>query len=497
MAVEVTTAPRIYKLFIDGKFEEASSGSTITRTDPYSGAPLSVYAAGEAADVDRAVAAARRAFDDGPWPRLSPGQRSKILYKMAQGIRAEKRLLAELESKEVGKAISSAEGDIEGTADMIEFCAGIARDLRGDAFDMGENLYAMNMREPIGVVGMIVPWNFPLAILCQKLPWALASGCTAVAKPSELTSATAVEAARIFQEAGLPDGVYNVVTGYGETAGAALSAHPDVDLISFTGSTEVGRKVMHAASVNMKKVLLELGGKSPIVVFADTDLDEAVEAALFASFNMTGQSCLTGSRLLVQESIREPFLARMAKRAKEIRVGNPALRETQLGPLVSEEQFNRVRNYIAIGQQEGATLVIGGERLTGPGYDSGYFYPPTIFDGVKPEMRIAQEEIFGPVVAAIPFKDKEDALRIANSTYYGLGAGIFTQDIDTAFYMARRVRSGTVWVNTYFGIYSELPFGGMRQSGHGRELGRVGIEEFTIVKTVQIHLGPKQKFFAG
>ncbi len=490
-------APTEYQMFIDGAWSAAASGETIAREDPATGQPLSIYPAGGAAEIDRAVAAARRAFDEGPWPRMTPGQRSRILYKMAQGIRAEKAHLAALESREVGKPIASAEGEIEGTADMIEFCAGLARDMRGDSFDMGKDLYAMNMREPIGVVGMIVPWNFPIAILCQKLPWALAVGCTAVAKPSELTSATALEAARIFQEAGLPDGVYNVVTGRGETAGAALTAHRDVDLITFTGSTEVGRKVLQAASGNMKKVLLELGGKSPNIIFEDADLEEAVEAAIFASFYQTGQSCLTGSRLLVQASIYDEFMARLVARAKQVRVGDPTQRETQLGPLVSREQLNRVAGYVQIGKQEGARVLAGGEALHGSLYDHGYFFPPTIFDAVQPGMRIAQEEIFGPVVAAIPFIDKEDAVRIANGTTYGLGAAIWTQDIDTAFYMTRAVRSGTIWVNTYLNIASELPFGGMRESGHGRELGRVGMEEFTVIKTVQFHLGPKQKFFTG
>lgn len=491
------TAPKTYSMFINGQWVNSASGETITRTDPATGQPLSIYPGGGDADIDRGVQAARKAFDEGPWPRMSPQQRSRILYRMAQGIRAEKSLLAELESQETGKGISYAEGDIEGTADMIEFCAGLARDMPGTGLDMGENLYALNMREPIGVVGMIVPWNFPLAILCQKLPWALASGCTAVAKPSELTSATALEAARIFKEAGLPDGVYNVVTGFGEQAGAALAAHKDVDCITFTGSTEVGRKIIQASSSNMKKVVLELGGKSPNIVFADADMEEAVEASLFASFFMTGQCCLAGSRLLVQESIHDEFMDRMVKRAQEIRVGSPGARETQLGPLVSEEQYQRVKNYIEIGQQEGARLVVGGQRLSGAGFDNGYFYPPTIFDQVNPDMRIAQEEIFGPVLVATTFRDQEEAAALANSTQYGLGAAVWTQDIDTAFYMTRRIRSGTVWVNTYLNIASEVPFGGMRQSGGGRELGRTGMEEFTVLKHVQIHLGPKQKFFAG
>lgn len=488
---------RQYQLFIDGQFVPAQSGETIVRHDPATGMPLSEYAAGTAADVDGAVAAARRAFDSGDWPRMTPQERSRILYRMAQGIRAEKALLAQLESAETGKPIVNAEGDIEGTADMIEYCAGLARDLRGDAIDMGKDLYAINMREPIGVVGMIVPWNFPLAILCQKLPWALASGCTAVAKPSELTSATALEAARIFHEAGLPDGVFNVVTGYGETAGAALCAHPDVDMLTFTGSTEVGRKVLQAAAGNMKKVVLELGGKSPNIVFADADLDEAVEASLFAIFYMSGQCCLAGSRLLVQSSIYDVFIEKLAARAAQLRLGLPSDRATQLGPLVSEEQYQRVAQYTEQAIKEGATLVTGGQRLTSAPFDRGYFYPPTIFRDILPDMPIAREEIFGPVLVATRFEDVAEAARIANSTAYGLGAGVWTQDIDTAFNMARAIRSGTVWVNTYLSVRSELPFGGTRMSGHGRELGRVGLEEFTIIKNVQFHLGPRQGFFAS
>ncbi len=486
-----------YQLFIDGQFTAAQSGATLVRHDPATGLPLSEYAAGTDADVDRAVAAARRAFDSGDWPRMTPQERSRILYRMAQGIRANKAMLAQLESAETGKPIVNAEGDIEGTADMIEYCAGIARDLRGDAIDMGQDLYAINMREPIGVVGMIVPWNFPLAILCQKLPWALASGCTAVAKPSELTSATALEAARIFQEAGLPDGVFNVVTGYGETAGAALCAHPDVDMLTFTGSTEVGRKVLQAAAGNMKKVVLELGGKSPNIVFADADLDEAVEASLFAIFYMSGQCCLAGSRLLVQASIYDAFMDKLAARAAQLRLGLPSDRSTQLGPLVSEEQYRRVAHYTELALKEGATLVTGGQRLTTTPFDRGYFYPPTIFKDVELEMQIAREEIFGPTLVAMRFEETADAVRIANATAYGLGAGVWTQDIDTAFKMARGIRSGTVWVNTYLSVRSELPFGGTRLSGHGRELGRAGIEEFTIVKNVQFHLGPRQGFFAS
>jgi acyl-CoA reductase-like NAD-dependent aldehyde dehydrogenase len=490
-------AARQYQLFIDGQFTPSESGQTIIRNDPATGLPLSEYAAGTAHDVNRAVAAARRAFDEGDWPRMPPQERSRILYRMAQGIRAEKALLAQLESAETGKPIVNAEGDIEGTADMIEYCAGLARDLRGDAIDMGKDLYAINMREPIGVVGMIVPWNFPLAILCQKLPWALASGCTAVAKPSELTSATALEAARIFKEAGLPDGVYNVVTGYGETAGAALCAHTDVDMLTFTGSTEVGRKVLQAAASNMKKVVLELGGKSPNIVFADADLDEAVEASLFAVFYMSGQCCLAGSRLLVQSSIYDTFVEKLAARAQELRLGLPSDRTTQLGPLVSQEQFHRVARCTDMALKEGARLVIGGARVTTPPFENGYFYPPTIFADVSPQMQIAHEEVFGPVLVATRFEDAAEAARIANATAYGLGAGVWTQDIDTAMKMARAIRAGTVWVNTYLSVRSELPFGGTRMSGHGRELGRAGIEEFTIVKNVQFHLGPRQGFFSA
>lgn len=498
MVTATKTEPTTYKMFIDGEWLDAESGETLTRYNPVTGEPLSIYPAGGSADIDKAVAAARKAFDEGPWRHMMPGERSKILYRMAQGIRAEKEKLAALESAETGKPIANAEGDIEGTADMIEYCAGHARALHGDSLDLGANIYGMTMREPIGVVGMIVPWNFPLAILCQKLPWALASGCTAVAKPSELTSATALEAARIFQEAGLPDGVYNVVTGLGQTAGAAISSHMDIDMVSFTGSTEVGRRVSTAAAEsNLKRVVLELGGKSPNIVFADCDIEEAVEGVLFAVFVMTGQSCLTGSRLLVQESIHDEFMERLTNRARELNVGDPTQRDTQLGPLVNEEQYKRVAHYIEVGGTEGAQLLVGGQRLTGSVYDGGYFVPPTIFGNVKPDMTIAQEEIFGPVLAAIPFKDRDDALEMANSTRYGLGAAIWTEDIDTAMFMSRYIRSGTVWVNTYFSVLSDIPFGGYKQSGGGRELGKAGIEEFTVLKSVQIHMGPKQTFFAG
>jgi len=479
-------------MFIGGNSVEASDGERFERQSPAHDVVVSSYPHGGPPDVDAAVRAARAAFDDGPWRRQSGAQRARALARVAALIRRDAELLATVEVLESGKPIAQSRGEVESTADLWDYAATLARHAYGDAHNgLGEDMLGLVIREPVGVVGMITPWNFPLLIVSQKLPFALAVGCAAVIKPSELTSGTTVLLAQLAQEAGIPDGVVNVVTG-GGSLGAQLCGHPGIDMVSFTGSTQVGRQVAAQAGEQLKKVELELGGKNPQIVFADADLDAALDAIVFGVFFNQGECCNSGSRVLVHASIHDELQRAIVERATTVTVGDPLAESTKVGAIVSEEQLATIARYVAEGTAAGASLLLGGERLDAP---IGRFYAPTVFSAVRPEMSIASEEIFGPVLSLLSFRDTDEAVQLANGTMYGLSAGVWTRDIDTALRVARDVRAGTVWVNTWMDGYPELPFGGMGASGLGRELGRQAIDAFTDTKTVQLHIGPRTNWW--
>jgi acyl-CoA reductase-like NAD-dependent aldehyde dehydrogenase len=488
-----TAAVRTYGHLIDGA--ERAGAELIDRRSPGTGALVAQFAAGSADDAQAAIAAARRAFDAGPWPRLSGSERARVLLDWAAAIRERGEQLARIDAEEVGKPIRLARGDLAVTAGHFEYAAGLAQELRGDAYtNMGHQYLGMVLREPVGVAGLIMPWNFPALTFGQKVPYALAAGCTVVAKPSEFTSGSSLEIARLGAEVGVPDGALNVVTGYGAPVGQQIADSAAVDFVSFTGSTATGRRIAAAAAASTKRVALELGGKGANVVFADADLDDAIDGALFAVFFNSGECCVAGSRLLVQESIADAFVERLVRRAEKLRVGPPFDEQADVGALIHAQHAEKVLDYVASGEREGARLLTGGRRLDGE-HAAGVFVAPTIFDGVGPQMRIFREEIFGPVLSVARFADEAEAITLANDTSYGLGNSIWTRSIDTALRMTRALRSGLVWVNTTIDGGPQLPFGGVKSSGYGREMGRAGLEEYTELKSCLIRIGRRDHFF--
>ena len=475
-------------MLIDGAFVPAASGETFDTLNPATQQLLARLPAADATDVDRAVVAARRAFDDGPWSTMKPFDRQRIMLRFADLVEARHDDLAILDTLDMGAPIQRMRANLRRAVGMARFYAGLTTALRGEtiANSIPGDFLTHTRREPVGVVGAIIPWNNPHIAFIWKVGAALAAGCTVVLKPAEEASLSALWLGEMLLEAGLPAGVVNVVTGFGETAGVALSVHPGVDKIAFTGSTATGQAIVRAASTTLKRVTLELGGKSPNIVFNDADLDLAVPGAAMAAFTNSGQVCSAGTRLFVERGIYEEFVGAMTTYARSLTVGDGLDDATQLGPVVSQTQLERVSDYFEIGRAEGATISAGGARLLDGQYANGYFVPPTIFTEVNNEMRVAREEIFGPVVSVMAFDDYESVIRLANSSPFGLGGGVWTNDVNKANRTVSALRTGTVWVNCYGQMDPAVPFGGYRMSGYGREGGVHHIDEFLETKAVWI-----------
>jgi betaine-aldehyde dehydrogenase len=482
------TGIRTYALLIDGQFVPAASGETFPTYNPATNEVIGYVARASREDVDRAVRAARRAFDEGPWGRMTPNERARRLRRVAEILRERVDELARLETLNCGKIIVESRMDILSAANCFDYYANLTGQIWGETIPMNGPLLDYTVREPYGVCGQIIPWNFPILMAAWKLAPALAAGNTVVLKPASYTPITALVLGQICLEAGIPEGVVNVVTGPGSEVGAAICEHPLVDKIAFTGETETGREILRLSAGTIKKVSLELGGKSPNIVFPDADLEEAVNGSLFAIFTNAGQRCTARTRLLLHESIRDQFMDLFLRKASALRIGDPLDERTQLGPLVSRRQCERVLSYVERAKAEGAALRLGGKRPDDPALQRGNFVEPTIFDEVQPQMTIAREEVFGPVLAVIPFRTEDEAVEIANATIYGLAATIWTNDIKRAHRLAARIKAGNISINYPVVNPPEAPFGGFKQSGIGRELSRHALDLYTQVKNVVVGL---------
>jgi acyl-CoA reductase-like NAD-dependent aldehyde dehydrogenase len=493
--LSLPSEPRTFGFYVDGAEVPAGGRDVFERSSPGHDVPVTRIPKCTLADLDDAADAARRAFDDRRWSGLNGQARAAVLLRAGALIRERAEEIAYWETLENGKPISQARGEVTGCADMFEYASGLARSLHGDSFNnLGDGMFGLVTREPVGVVGVITPWNFPFLILCERVPYILASGCTIVVKPSEVTSATTLILAQILTEAGLPAGCMNVVTGSGSTIGQALIEHPRVDMLSFTGSTAVGRRVVDAAGKsNFKKLGLELGGKNPQIVFADADLEDAADGVAFGIAFNTGQCCVSGSRLIVERAVADDFAKLVQEKLAKAVVGDPLDEATQVGAITTDAQNRTIMDYIAKGQAEGARLICGGEALD---MGRGQYIAPTIFGDVTPEMAIAREEIFGPVLTILPFDTVDEAIATANDTEYGLAASVWTKNIDKALMVTRRVHAGRFWVNCTLAGGPELPLGGFKQSGWGREAGIYGVEEYTQVKSVHIEIGKRTSWIA-
>jgi len=478
------------KILINGEWQDAQSGKRFESRNPATGELLAVVAEGDAADINRAVAAARAAFE-GPWSRFKPFERQQVLLRLADLVEKHFDELSTLDTLDMGAPITRTRGGKTRILGMLRYYAGLATSIHGETIEnsLPGEIFSYTLKEPVGVVGAIIPWNGPLGACIWKIGPALATGCTVVLKPAEEAPLTALRLGELALEAGVPPGVVNVVPGYGETAGAALASHPDVDKVAFTGSHITGQSIVRASAGNLKRVSLELGGKSPDIVFADADLDAAVPGAAMAVFANSGQICSAGTRLFVEQRVYDEFVEKVGAFGAGLRLGNGLDPETQIGPLVSEQQLERVTGYLKIGQEEGARAVAGGERATGGDLDRGYFVRPTVFANVNDNMQFAREEIFGPVISAISFKDPEDLIARANATSFGLGSGVWTRDVSKAHKFAKAIRAGSVWVNCYQMMDPAVPFGGYKMSGYGRESGLQHVEEYLNVKAVWIKTG--------
>ncbi|MBL8575057.1 MAG: aldehyde dehydrogenase family protein [Hyphomicrobiaceae bacterium] len=489
LAAALARTPGRYPLFIDGKSVEAADGRAIERIGPAHGVVVSRYAHAGPIELDRALAAARRAFDHGPWPKTTAAERARVLHRAADRIEADAELIATLDVLESGKPIAQARAEIAGAVDIWRYAAGLARDLHGDSTTaMGEHKLGIVLRDPIGVVSIITPWNFPFLIVSQKLPFALAAGCTAVVKPSEMTSASTLLLGEILAASGLPDGVCNILAGDGPGIGAPMTSDPRVDMVTFTGSTRVGKATMAAAAPTLKKVVMELGGKNAQVIFPDADMEAAIDAAVFGAFFNAGECCNAGSRLIVHRDCADAFTAGFIAAAARVRVGDPLDEATRVGSLISPQHFDLVTGHIDAARRAGADVVLGGGRLAAA---TGHFLAPTLVAAADPAMAIARDEVFGPVATLMRFDTPAEAAAIANGIDYGLSASVWSRDFDTCIGLSRQIRAGTIWTNTFMDGAAELPFGGFRQSGLGRELGRNAVADYTEEKTLHLHCGPR------